>query len=94
MRLSKEDHRAPLLFHEKALQHEGHAGLLVCSRRENGSGVCLDLQVIDNVPGSKVVEDVETHHILTGNLYKPRKRVSSTNAASLREILEILEEGS
>uniref|UniRef100_A0A3Q3AHY4 Sodium/hydrogen exchanger n=1 Tax=Kryptolebias marmoratus TaxID=37003 RepID=A0A3Q3AHY4_KRYMA len=48
--------------------------LLVCSRRENGSGVCLDLQVIDNVPGSKVVEDMETHHVLAGNLYKPRKR--------------------
>uniref|UniRef100_A0A3B5QAK8 Sodium/hydrogen exchanger n=1 Tax=Xiphophorus maculatus TaxID=8083 RepID=A0A3B5QAK8_XIPMA len=40
----------------------------------NGSGVCLDLQVIDNVPGSKVEEDMETHHVLAGNLYKPRRR--------------------
>lgn len=71
-----EDQHAPELFHEKSLQHVGNAVLLVCSRRENGSGVCLDLQVIDNVPGSKVVEDMETHHVLTGNLYKPRKRVS------------------
>uniref|UniRef100_A0A3Q2EG33 Sodium/hydrogen exchanger n=1 Tax=Cyprinodon variegatus TaxID=28743 RepID=A0A3Q2EG33_CYPVA len=46
-------------------------------RRENGSGVCLDLQVIDNVPGSKVEEDMETHHVLAGNLYKPRKRYQS-----------------
>ncbi|XP_015252827.1 PREDICTED: sodium/hydrogen exchanger 5 [Cyprinodon variegatus] len=45
--------------------------------RENGSGVCLDLQVIDNVPGSKVEEDMETHHVLAGNLYKPRKRYQS-----------------
>ncbi|XP_029283527.1 LOW QUALITY PROTEIN: sodium/hydrogen exchanger 5-like, partial [Cottoperca gobio] len=42
--------------------------------RENGSGVCLDLQVIDNVPGAKVEEDTETHHVLAGNLYKPRRR--------------------
>ncbi|TDG95880.1 hypothetical protein EPR50_G00244290 [Perca flavescens] len=45
--------------------------------RENGSGVCLDLQVIDNVPGAKVEEDSETHHVLTGNLYKPRRRYQS-----------------
>ncbi|XP_071375959.1 sodium/hydrogen exchanger 5-like [Centroberyx affinis] len=45
--------------------------------RENGSGVCLDLQVIDNVPGAKVEEDTETHHVLTGNLYKPRRRYQS-----------------
>lgn len=45
------------------------------SRRENGSGVCLDLQVIDNVPGGKVEEDMETHHFLAENLYKPRRRV-------------------
>ncbi|MEQ2185599.1 hypothetical protein GOODEAATRI_019859 [Goodea atripinnis] len=44
--------------------------------RENGSGVCLDLQVIDNIPGSKVEEDMETHHVLAGNLYKPRRRDS------------------
>uniref|UniRef100_A0A3Q2XXI7 Sodium/hydrogen exchanger n=1 Tax=Hippocampus comes TaxID=109280 RepID=A0A3Q2XXI7_HIPCM len=43
-------------------------------RRENGSGVCLDLQVIDNVPGGKVEEDMETHHFLAENLYKPRRR--------------------
>ncbi|TMS01166.1 Sodium/hydrogen exchanger 5 [Larimichthys crocea] len=43
--------------------------------RENGSGVCLDLQVIDNVPGAKVEEDTETHHVLAENLYKPRRRV-------------------
>ncbi|XP_019748803.1 sodium/hydrogen exchanger 5 [Hippocampus comes] len=42
--------------------------------RENGSGVCLDLQVIDNVPGGKVEEDMETHHFLAENLYKPRRR--------------------
>ncbi|XP_047219592.1 sodium/hydrogen exchanger 5 isoform X2 [Girardinichthys multiradiatus] len=45
--------------------------------RENGSGVCLDLQVIDNIPGSKVEEDMETHHVLAGNLYKPRRRYQS-----------------
>ncbi|KAK5873479.1 hypothetical protein PBY51_018516 [Eleginops maclovinus] len=45
--------------------------------RENGSGVCLDLQVIDNVPGAKVEEDSETHHFLAGNLYKPRRRYQS-----------------
>ncbi|XP_029942728.1 sodium/hydrogen exchanger 5, partial [Salarias fasciatus] len=45
--------------------------------RENGSGVCLDLQAIDNVPGSKVEEETETHHVLTGNLYKPRRRYQS-----------------
>nr|XP_023646145.1 sodium/hydrogen exchanger 5 [Paramormyrops kingsleyae] len=42
--------------------------------RENGSGVCLDLQVIDTVSGGKVEEETETHHLLTGNLYKPRRR--------------------
>ncbi|XP_068173448.1 sodium/hydrogen exchanger 5 [Antennarius striatus] len=45
--------------------------------RENGSGVCLDLQVIDNVPGAKVEEDTETHHVLAENLYKPRRRYLS-----------------
>ncbi|XP_054626559.1 sodium/hydrogen exchanger 5 isoform X2 [Dunckerocampus dactyliophorus] len=45
--------------------------------RENGSGVCLDLQVIDNVPGAKVEEDMETHHVLAENLYKPRRRYQS-----------------
>lgn len=44
-------------------------------RRENGSGVCLDLQVIDTVPGAKIEEELETHHVLAGNLYKPRRRV-------------------
>lgn len=52
--------------------------MLACSRRENGSGVCLDLQAIDNVPGAKVEEDTETHHVLAGNLYKPRRRVTHT----------------
>ncbi|KAL4642184.1 sodium/hydrogen exchanger 5 [Arapaima gigas] len=42
--------------------------------RENGSGVCLDLQVIDTVSGGKLEEETETHHLLTGNLYKPRRR--------------------
>lgn len=46
------------------------------TRRENGSGVCLDLQVIDNIPGAKVEEDTETHHVLAENLYKPRRRVT------------------
>ncbi|KAF4090969.1 hypothetical protein AMELA_G00031710 [Ameiurus melas] len=45
--------------------------------RENGSGVCLDLQVIDTNPGAKVEEETETHHVLAGNLYKPRKRYQS-----------------
>lgn len=46
-------------------------------RRENGSGVCLDLQVIDTVPGAKIEEELETHHVLAGNLYKPRRRVQN-----------------
>ncbi|XP_077418840.1 sodium/hydrogen exchanger 5 isoform X2 [Vanacampus margaritifer] len=45
--------------------------------RENGSGVCLDLQVMDNVPGGKVEEAMETHHVLAENLYKPRRRYQS-----------------
>ncbi|XP_036439772.1 sodium/hydrogen exchanger 5 [Colossoma macropomum] len=45
--------------------------------RENGSGVCLDLQVIDTNPGAKVEEETETHHVLAGNLYKPRRRYQS-----------------
>ncbi|XP_066512172.1 sodium/hydrogen exchanger 5-like [Hoplias malabaricus] len=45
--------------------------------RENGSGVCLDLQVIDTNPGAKVQEETETHHVLAGNLYKPRRRYQS-----------------
>uniref|UniRef100_A0A8B9KDJ8 Sodium/hydrogen exchanger n=1 Tax=Astyanax mexicanus TaxID=7994 RepID=A0A8B9KDJ8_ASTMX len=45
--------------------------------RENGSGVCLDLQVIDTNPGAKVEEETETHHFLAGNLYKPRRRYQS-----------------
>ena len=52
----------------------------MCCRRENGSGVCLDLQAIDNVPGAKVEEDTETHHVLAENLYKPRRRVTHTHA--------------
>ncbi|KAG2469780.1 SL9A5 protein, partial [Polypterus senegalus] len=42
--------------------------------RENGSGVCLDLQVIDTVRSIRDREDTVMHHVLTGNLYKPRKR--------------------
>ncbi|XP_076856439.1 sodium/hydrogen exchanger 5 isoform X2 [Brachyhypopomus gauderio] len=42
--------------------------------RENGSGVCLDLQAIDTNPGAKVEEETETHRVLAGNLYKPRRR--------------------
>uniref|UniRef100_A0AAY4B6Y2 Sodium/hydrogen exchanger n=1 Tax=Denticeps clupeoides TaxID=299321 RepID=A0AAY4B6Y2_9TELE len=45
--------------------------------RENGSGVCLDLQVIDTVPGAKMEVESETHHFLAGNLYKPRRRYHS-----------------
>ncbi|XP_024911349.1 sodium/hydrogen exchanger 5 isoform X2 [Cynoglossus semilaevis] len=45
--------------------------------RENGSSVCLDLQVIDNIPGAKMKEDTETHHMLAENLYKPRKQYQS-----------------
>uniref|UniRef100_A0A8C1L8X5 Sodium/hydrogen exchanger n=1 Tax=Cyprinus carpio TaxID=7962 RepID=A0A8C1L8X5_CYPCA len=40
-------------------------------------GVCLDLQVIDTVPGAKIEEELETHHVLAGNLYKPRRRYQS-----------------
>ncbi|XP_066569461.1 sodium/hydrogen exchanger 5 [Amia ocellicauda] len=42
--------------------------------RENGSGVCLDLQVIDTVRSVRDREDTAMHHVLTGNLYKPRRR--------------------
>ncbi|XP_043937321.1 sodium/hydrogen exchanger 5 [Protopterus annectens] len=42
--------------------------------RENGSGVCLDLQVIDTVRSGKDREDAVMHHVLRGNLYKPRRR--------------------
>ncbi|XP_065123778.1 sodium/hydrogen exchanger 5 [Paramisgurnus dabryanus] len=45
--------------------------------RENGSGVCLDLQVIDTVPGAKIEEESETHHVLAVNLYQPRRRYQS-----------------
>ncbi|XP_039618891.1 sodium/hydrogen exchanger 5 isoform X1 [Polypterus senegalus] len=45
--------------------------------RENGSGVCLDLQVIDTVRSIRDREDTVMHHVLTGNLYKPRKRFHS-----------------
>ncbi|KAJ8333698.1 hypothetical protein SKAU_G00410170 [Synaphobranchus kaupii] len=45
--------------------------------RKNGSGVCLDLQVVDSDPGPMVEEESETHHVLTGNLYKPRRRVQA-----------------
>ncbi|XP_026071068.1 sodium/hydrogen exchanger 5-like [Carassius auratus] len=45
--------------------------------RENGSGVCLDLQVIDTVPGAKIEEELETHHVLAENLYKPRRQYQS-----------------
>lgn len=67
----------------------------VCSRRENGSGVCLDLQVIDNIPGAKVEEDMETHHVLAGNLYKPRRRVSFSllGAPRFLKVVEIVLEG-
>ncbi|KAM7405584.1 hypothetical protein PAMP_000023 [Pampus punctatissimus] len=37
-------------------------------------------QVIDNVPGAKVEEDTETHHVLAGNLYKPRRRRRGSDA--------------
>lgn len=42
--------------------------------------MCLDLQVIDNIPGAKVEEDMETHHFLTENLYKPRRQVTHVYA--------------
>lgn len=69
--------------------------MFVCSRRENGSGVCLDLQVIDNIPGAKVEEDMETHHVLAGNLYKPRRRVSFSlqGAPRFLKVVEIVLEG-
>ncbi|KAI1890104.1 hypothetical protein AGOR_G00169800 [Albula goreensis] len=45
--------------------------------RENGSGVCLDLQVVDPAPGPKEEEESETHDVLAGSLYKPRRRVDA-----------------
>lgn len=35
--------------------------------------------MIDNIPGAKVEEDTETHHVLAENLYKPRRRVTHTH---------------
>lgn len=37
--------------------------------------------MIDNIPGAKVEEDTETHHVLAENLYKPRRRVTHTKNA-------------
>lgn len=54
--------------------------------------MCLDLQVIDNVPGAKVEEDTETHHVLAGNLYKPRRRVSKEPQAQRLESSEEIQE--
>ncbi|XP_068941860.1 sodium/hydrogen exchanger 5 isoform X2 [Petaurus breviceps papuanus] len=42
--------------------------------RESGSGACLDLQVIDTVRSGKDREDAIMHHLLSGGLYKPRRR--------------------
>ncbi|XP_036130330.1 sodium/hydrogen exchanger 5 isoform X2 [Molossus molossus] len=42
--------------------------------RESGSGVCLDLQVIDTVRSGRDREDAVMHHLLCGGLYKPRRR--------------------
>ncbi|XP_078256440.1 sodium/hydrogen exchanger 5 isoform X1 [Rhinoraja longicauda] len=42
--------------------------------RESGSAVCLDMQVIDTVRSGRDREDTVMHHVLRGNLYKPRKR--------------------
>ncbi|XP_016283168.1 sodium/hydrogen exchanger 5 isoform X3 [Monodelphis domestica] len=46
--------------------------------RESGSGACLDLQVIDTVRSGKDREDAIMHHLLSGGLYKPRRRVRCT----------------
>lgn len=64
---------------------------LAPGRRGNESGVCLDLQVIDMVPSGKVQEETETHHLLTGNLYKPRRRVSpkSSRMGSVTQSLSL-----
>uniref|UniRef100_A0A8C1ZH49 Sodium/hydrogen exchanger n=1 Tax=Cyprinus carpio TaxID=7962 RepID=A0A8C1ZH49_CYPCA len=57
--------------------HPEQWAAIYAAARENGSGVCLDLQVIDTVPGAKIEEELETHHVLAGNLYKPRRRYQS-----------------
>lgn len=48
--------------------------------------MCLDLQVIDNIPGAKVEEDTETHHVLAENLYKPRRRVTHSQIGTYKPI--------
>ncbi|XP_036607480.1 sodium/hydrogen exchanger 5 isoform X2 [Trichosurus vulpecula] len=46
--------------------------------RESGSGACLDLQVIDTVRSGKDREDAIMHHLLSGGLYKPRRRYKAS----------------
>ncbi|XP_001372822.2 sodium/hydrogen exchanger 5 isoform X2 [Monodelphis domestica] len=46
--------------------------------RESGSGACLDLQVIDTVRSGKDREDAIMHHLLSGGLYKPRRRYKTS----------------
>uniref|UniRef100_A0A5F8GWE1 Sodium/hydrogen exchanger n=1 Tax=Monodelphis domestica TaxID=13616 RepID=A0A5F8GWE1_MONDO len=51
---------------------------LTSCRRESGSGACLDLQVIDTVRSGKDREDAIMHHLLSGGLYKPRRRYKTS----------------
>ncbi|XP_062477163.1 sodium/hydrogen exchanger 5 isoform X4 [Pezoporus occidentalis] len=46
--------------------------------RESGSGACLDMQVIDTVRSRRDKEDAAMHHVLRGNLYKPRRRYKAS----------------
>ncbi|KAM8946013.1 sodium/hydrogen exchanger 5 [Pelodytes ibericus] len=46
--------------------------------RENGSKACLDLQAIDTVRSGRDREDAVMHHVLTGSLYKPRRRCKAS----------------
>ncbi|XP_074142566.1 sodium/hydrogen exchanger 5 isoform X1 [Sminthopsis crassicaudata] len=46
--------------------------------RESGSGACLDLQVIDTVRSGRDREDAIMHHLLSGGLYKPRRRYKAS----------------
>ncbi|XP_023565112.1 sodium/hydrogen exchanger 5 isoform X4 [Octodon degus] len=46
--------------------------------RESGSGACLDLQVIDTVRSGRDREDAAMHHLLSGGLYKPRRRYKAS----------------
>ncbi|XP_053305795.1 sodium/hydrogen exchanger 5 [Spea bombifrons] len=46
--------------------------------RESGSKACLDLQAIDTVRSGRDREDTVMHHVLSGSLYKPRRRCKAS----------------